>query len=50
MPATSGAALVNSMPRTIKTVLVIIMVPLQNIDTLDSFDMCTDFCCQLFGK
>ncbi len=39
MPATTCAALVNSMPWKIKAVLI--MMPLYKIDTLDSFEMFT---------
>ncbi len=39
MPATTCAALVNSMPRRIKAGLT--MVPLQNIDTLDTVLTCS---------
>ncbi len=40
MPATTCASLVNFMPRRIKAVLDV-MVPLQNIDTLDTVLTCS---------
>ncbi len=54
MPATTCAALVISMPRRIKAVLDNNSAPTKwqffQIYTLNSFDMFTHFCCQLFGQ
>ncbi len=53
MPATTCAALVNSMPRRIKAVLDNNGAPTKYWHFGHSFDVhlgCTHFCCQLFGQ
>ncbi len=50
MPATTCAALVNSMPRRIKAVLDNNGAPTKYWHFGNSFDMFTHFWCQLFGQ